>query len=89
MALSPRTHAVLKLATIGGLALVLSSFVTERWRSDVTLVRLPQPASEPCEKQSWMNSDRACLTWTAPRAGVNGPIYNAVGKAANRSVVSD
>jgi hypothetical protein len=89
MALSSRALAVLKVATIGGLALVLSSFIAERWRPDVTLVRVPEPASEPCEKQSWVNSDRACLTWTARPAGVNGPIHIILDQGARKSVGSD
>ena len=87
MAFSRRTHAVSKAAMVGGLALVvtlvsafvLGSFVAERLRSDRSQVRIPEPVSEPCEKQSWVNSDRACLTWTTPRVGVDGP----------RSAVSD
>jgi hypothetical protein len=78
MALSPRAHAVLTAAFVGRLApvvaLLLGSFLAEKWRSDLALL-----AIEPCEKQSWLSSDRACLTWTAPRAGVNGPTRNVAG----------
>lgn len=48
----------------------------ERWRSDVTRVRVPDPPSLPCEQQSWVNADRACLAWTGPRADV--PVHNAI-----------
>jgi hypothetical protein len=83
MALSCRADALPKIAMDGGLALVLTrvsafvlgSFVAERLRPDRLQARIPEPASESCEKQSWVKSDRACLTWTAPRAGVTGPIH--------------
>ena len=91
MALTRRAHAALKVAVAGALALVvvllLVSFVA--WRPSHLLARFPEPAFEPCEKQSWVNADRACLTWTAPRAGVKDPIHNVVEKGASRSVVTD
>jgi hypothetical protein len=93
MALTRRAHAAPKVAVAGALALVvvllLVSFVSVAWRPSHLLARFPEPAFEPCEKQPWVNADRACLTWTAPRAGVNGPIHNVVEKGASRSVVTD
>ena len=89
MAPTRRAHAALKVAVAGALALVvvllLVSFVA--WRPSHLLARSPEPAFEPCEMQ--VNADRACLTWTASRAGVKGPIHNVVEKGASRSVVTD
>jgi len=88
MALSPCAYALVTVAIFGGLALVVVSFVTERWRSDVTLARVPEPTFEPSEKQSRVNSDSFCLTWTTPRAGANRPGHNVVDQGGG-SVASD
>jgi hypothetical protein len=65
MALSPRAHAVPMGAFVGGLvpvvALLPSSFLAEKWRSDLAPLRVREPATEPCEKQSWVSSGRALL----------------------------
>lgn len=91
MALTRRAHAALTVAVAGALALVVVLLLVSlvAWRPSHLLARFPEPAFEPCEKQSWVNADRACLTWTAPRAGVKGPIHNVVEKGASRSVVTD
>ena len=91
MALARRAHAALKVAVAGALVLVVVLLLVSlvAWRPSHLLALFPEPAFEPCEKQSWVNADRACLTWTAPRAGVKGPNHNVVEKGASRSAVTD
>jgi hypothetical protein len=82
MALSHQMSAAVVIAIIGGglVAPALISLSTEFWRSQGTRARLPDPIPLPCDQQFWVNADRACLTWTAPRVGANGAAHNPADK---------
>jgi hypothetical protein len=82
MALSHHTSAVLAIAIIGGglVAPALISLGTETLRSHIWRARVPGPAPVPCDEQFWVNADRACLTWTAPRPGGNAAAYDPADK---------
>jgi hypothetical protein len=63
---------------IGTLALLTQpAHVAELWRPSAALAPIPDPTPLPCNKQSWYNADRICLSWTAPRD------TRPVGTAAN------
>ena len=48
-------------------ALVQPGYVAERWSPFGMRAPIADPAPVPCNMQSWYNSDRVCLSWTAPR----------------------
>ena len=43
-------------------------FAAEAWRLSVARAPIPELPPQPCNKQSWTNADRVCLTWTVPLA---------------------
>lgn len=60
--------AVFALVVVGTLvALVEPGYVAERLSPLFSRTPIADPAPAPCEKQSWYNADRVCLSWTAPR----------------------
>jgi hypothetical protein len=64
-------------ATIGTLgALTQPAHVAELWRASAVLAPVPDPPARPCNRQSWYNADRICLSWTAPH-GETRPAYAA------------
>ena len=60
-------HRVLAVAAIATIASIAVSYGTETVRLYAMTSRIPDPPTVPCKQQSWVNADRACLTWTAPR----------------------
>jgi hypothetical protein len=59
---------VFAVAVAGTLvALIQPAYVAELWSPVTVRAPIPNPAPLPCNKQSWYNADRVCLTWTAPR----------------------
>ena len=53
------------IGTLG--VLMQPAHVTELWRPSAAVAPIPDPPPLPCNKQSWYNADRICLSWTAPR----------------------
>src|SRR6267154_4668335 len=43
-------------------------FAAEAWRLSAARAPIPELPPQPCNKQSWTNADRVCLTWTVPLA---------------------
>ena len=52
---------------IGTFSLMQPAHVAELWRPSAAAAPIPDPPPLPCNKQSWYNADRICLSWTAPR----------------------
>jgi hypothetical protein len=68
MALSRCLSVAFAAGVIGTLGvLVQPAHVAELWRPSAALAPIPDPHPLPCNKQSWYNADRICLSWTAPR----------------------
>jgi hypothetical protein len=44
--------------------------VAELPKPVVARTPIADPPAVPCKKQEWYNADRACMSWTAPRAEV-------------------
>jgi len=84
MALSHQASAVLAIAIIGGglVAPALISLGAETLRSRISRARVPDPTPVPCDQQFWVNADRVCLTWTAPRLGGNAAAYDPANKTS-------
>ena len=53
---------------IGTFSLMQPAHVAELWRPSAAAAPIPDPPPLPCNKQSWYNADRICLSWTAPHA---------------------
>jgi len=69
MALSRYVPFVLALGVVVTLAaLIQPAQVAELWSPSGARTRIPDPPPLPCERQSWYNADRVCLSWTAPRS---------------------
>ena len=49
-------------------SLMQPAHVAELWRPFAAAAPIPDPPPLPCNKQSWYNADRICLSWTAPHA---------------------
>jgi hypothetical protein len=52
------------IGTLG--MLTRPAHVAEVWSPSVARAPIPDPPPLGCEKQSWYNADRICLSWTAP-----------------------
>jgi len=53
---------------IGTFSLMQPAHVAELWRPSAAAAPIPDPPPLPlpCNKQSWYNADRICLSWTVP-----------------------
>ena len=54
--------------------------------------RIPDPPQAPCTRQVWLNSDRACQSWTLPHRDVRqflSPEPTPVGPSPERMAASD
>ena len=61
-----RRNSMLALSGLVGLGLI--PLGAKAWQAHTARTLIPDPSPLPCDKQAWFNADRACLTWTAPRA---------------------
>jgi hypothetical protein len=72
-------------ASVGLGVLTQPAHVAELWRPSAERAPIPDPPARPCNRQSWYNADRICLSWTAP----HGETRRAYAASLNRSAARE